>query len=184
MWNSQFYFIKTKQKTSKYTTLEVPDATHEHIRVQYVRSAQHDMHGPLCIPVTNHMRFLVRRPAHIEHDHHIRRAGGADALEGIILLRQPPLLNLRQHVLQQRLVLRVNAVGPADRLRQPGHQPAEPRRPEQVARALVGRREPTLGFPRGSDFMKGETMAIWSSLMPRSRSAERTEASLLPCFCS
>ena len=112
-----------------------------------MRSSQHHLHGSLGIPLAHHMRLFIRGSAHIEHHHHARRAIPARALEGIVGLAQLVLLDLRQHVLQQRLMLRVDVAVPLDRLRQPRHQPAQPAPAEQVARSLAGRGEATREGP-------------------------------------
>lgn len=108
-----------------------------------MRSSQHHLHGSLGIPLAHHMRLLIRGSSHIEHHHHVRRPISAGALEGIVRLAQLVLLDLRQHVLQQRLVLRVDVAVSLDRLRQARHQPAQPAPAEQIARSLAGRREAT-----------------------------------------
>ena len=106
-----------------------------------MRSSQHHLHAPLGIPLTHHMRLFIRGSSHIEHHHHIRRSVSARSLERVVRLAQLVLLDLREHVLQQRLMLRVNVAVPLDRLRQTRHQTAQPASAEQIAGSLVGRRE-------------------------------------------
>lgn len=107
-------------------------------------SAQHDLHGAFLVPLTHDVRLLVGRSSDVEHDHHVGRSGSAGSLVRVVSLGELSLLHLREDVLQERLVLRVDAVVALDGLGDARDQSAQSAAAVEVARAALGGRESAL----------------------------------------
>ena len=107
-----------------------------------MRASQHHLHLPLTVPHIHRMGLLVRRATHVEHHNHGRSATAAGSLEGVVRLTQFVLLDLRQNVLQQRLMLCVDVAIALDRLGQARDQSADSASTEEISSTLCRGRAP------------------------------------------